>query len=192
MHGGHHAGAGPDERPQGIELDLTLRGNRGEQHLGAGHAGHDLPRHDVGVVLHLGDHDLVALAQLARTPRPGHQVDGLGGVLGEHQRLARVVDEARSRCAPGLKAIGGLCRHLVHATVHVGVGLAVVRVHRVQHHLRLLRGGRRIEVVQRAAVGPRGDEHGELRADRAGVQRGAPRGRHQFGALAGSCEPNST
>ena len=61
----------------------------------AGALREQLPRHDVGVVLHLGDHDLVAGPE-ARTAgrRAGcaegvrHQVDRLGGVLGEHHLVA--------------------------------------------------------------------------------------------------------
>ena len=53
-----------------------------------------LPRHEVGVVLHLGDEDLVARPEVEPRvlglagdrvgERVGHEVERLGGVLGEH------------------------------------------------------------------------------------------------------------
>ena len=38
-----------------------------------------LPRHDVGVVLHFGDDNLIAFMQVGASERAGYQVDGLGG-----------------------------------------------------------------------------------------------------------------
>ena len=43
------------------------------------------PRHEVGVVLHLGEHDGVAFVEVGASPRVGDEVDGLGDVLREHQ-----------------------------------------------------------------------------------------------------------
>ena len=43
-----------------------------------------VPRHDVGVVLHLGEHDGVARLEVGAAPRMGDEVERLGGVLGEH------------------------------------------------------------------------------------------------------------
>ena len=69
-----------------------------------------LPRHDVGVVLHLGDDDLVAGAEREPAAGPrrarvahrvGDQVDRLGDVLGEHDlgRLGRA--DERGHLDPG-------------------------------------------------------------------------------------------
>ena len=66
------------------EVEATVVGQGDEAQLEAPLGGEHLPRHDVGVVLHLGaDHD-VARAQVGPAPGVGHQVDALGGVLGEH------------------------------------------------------------------------------------------------------------
>ena len=43
----------------------------------------EVPRHDVGVVLHDREHDLVALADLRAAEGLRDEVDGLGGVAGE-------------------------------------------------------------------------------------------------------------
>ena len=59
------------QRPVGSYIDVL--------HRGPGASGEDLPGNQVGVVLHLGEEDLVSLGQVRGAPRPGHQVDGLGG-----------------------------------------------------------------------------------------------------------------
>jgi len=38
-----------------------------------------LPGHDVGVVLEVGDDDLIALVDVLSAPAPGDEVDALGG-----------------------------------------------------------------------------------------------------------------
>ena len=54
---------------EGVHVELAAGGDRDEHDLGAGDLGHDLPRHDVGVVLHLGDEHLVARLAALRTPQ---------------------------------------------------------------------------------------------------------------------------
>src|SRR5580692_1871438 len=39
----------------------------------------NLPRDDIGVMLHGGDNDLVSVANVGASPRLGHEVDALGG-----------------------------------------------------------------------------------------------------------------
>ena len=78
----------------------------------AGALGEQLPRHDVGVVLHLGDDDLVAGPTCA-VPRPGQgvrgQVERLGGVLGEDHLVAvGRVEERRHLVARVLEGLGRL------------------------------------------------------------------------------------
>ena len=63
-----------------------------------------LPRHQVGVVLHLGDHHRLVRPHHAAAIAVRHEVDRLGGVLGEHD-LAR--DPAHS-------AAGRPCRARPH------------------------------------------------------------------------------
>src|SRR5829696_8136203 len=43
----------------------------------------EVPGHDVGVMLHDGDHDLVAGLDVGLAPGRRHEVDRLGGVAGE-------------------------------------------------------------------------------------------------------------
>ena len=83
---------------QGVEVgqvEAAVVGQREPAQRRAGALAEHLPRHEVGVVLHLGDDDLVARAE--REPRArdgvaegvGDEVVGLGGVLGEHDLVAR-------------------------------------------------------------------------------------------------------
>ena len=53
--------------------------HRNRHDLGASGITRDLPRHQIGVVLELGDRDLVTLAEVAASPAVGDQVDPLGG-----------------------------------------------------------------------------------------------------------------
>ena len=132
---------------------LVVGGERDPPDLDAALGGEDLPRHDVGVVLHVREHDGIALTQVGPGPGVRDEVDGLGGVA-HVDDLVRVrgVDEARDLGARGLERGGGLLRDRVHAAVHVGVVLAVVAVHRVEHRERLLRRGRGVEVDEALAV----------------------------------------
>ncbi len=62
------------------EVEPVVAGEGDPAELDAALGGEDLPRHDVGVVLHVGQHDGVALAQVGPGPRVRDQVDGLGRV----------------------------------------------------------------------------------------------------------------
>lgn len=55
---------------------------------------HDLPRHQVAVVLEHGDDDFVSRFQVGNPPRVRHEVDGFAGVAGEDDlAVGRRVDE---------------------------------------------------------------------------------------------------
>ena len=117
-----------------------------------------LPRHDVGVVLHLGDEDLVAGLETLPKARC-HEVDGLGRTAYEYDLFAACrVDEALHRISRRLVGVGGLLAQAVYTTVNVGIELRVVARLTIEHALRLLAGGGVIEVHERLAVhGPAQD-----------------------------------
>ena len=65
---------------------------------GAGPLGQQLPGNDVAVVLHFGEQDPVAGAEVLDAPGLSHQVDALGGAAGENDLVrAAGVDELRRR-----------------------------------------------------------------------------------------------
>ena len=81
-----HAHLLGQQRPERVHVQLAARRDRREDHLRPRDPGDDLPRDDVGVVLHLRHEHPVAGPQGADAPRPGHQVDRLAGVLGRGSR----------------------------------------------------------------------------------------------------------
>ena len=66
----------------------------------AGALAQHLPGHDVGVVLHVGDQDLVARRRRGAPEALRHQVDRLGGAAHEDDlaRRSRGAEEARAPC----------------------------------------------------------------------------------------------
>ena len=113
----------------------------------------EMPGHDVGVVLHDREHDLVALADRHGAVGAGDQVDALGGVAGEDDLLdAWRIEEAAHRLARVLVAGGGGVGEKVQAAMDVGVFHLVGVVDGVEHRARLLRRGAVVEIDQRLAV----------------------------------------
>ena len=145
------------------------------------------PRDDVGVVLHLGEHDGVAGAQVGPTPRPGDQVEGLGGVLGEDDLVgARGPDEPGHRGPGRLHAGGGPLGQGVDAAVHVGVVVRGEVGHGLDDGGRLLGRRRRVEEHEPSVVALLGQDR-EVAPDGGdveGVGR-VGRGTHSADAVEG-------
>ena len=129
-----------------------------------------LPRHDVGVVLHHRDDDLVAGPQ-AGAEGVGAQVQRLGGVLGEDDLLgAGRADELGERGPRALERLGRLGAQQVHGPGDVGVVVQVMIFDRLDHDARLLRGVRAVQVDQRP-VRRRPLQDREVGADVLDVER---------------------
>jgi hypothetical protein len=151
-------------------------------HLGARGGAGQVPGHQVGVVLHARDEDLVPGLQ----PRPQeavrHQVDALGGAAGEDDlALAPGVQEPLHGDARALVSRRGPLAQRVDGAVDVGVVVRVEARHRVDDDLGLLRGGAVVQVGQGFAAHAL-REHGELRTQGGGVEvpahdRSPPRAR---------------
>lgn len=68
-----------------------------------------LPGNDVGVMLHGGDDDLIALAQELIGKGCGHQIEPFGGSSGEYYLAYRpCIDELTHRFAGSLVQVSGL------------------------------------------------------------------------------------
>ena len=114
---------------------------------------HELPRHDVGMMLDGGDDNLVALVYKGLAKRACHEVDGFGRAAGEDNLFAASrIEEAAHRVAGLLVELGGLLRQVVHATVHIGIDVQILVAHGIEHTQRLLRGCRIVEIDQRPAI----------------------------------------
>ena len=120
----------------------------------------EVPRDDVGVVLHDRQDDLVALLQPLAAEGVGDQVDRLGGIAGEDDLFgAAGIEEAAHLFARALVGLGRRIGEIVQAAVHVGVFVGVGVLDAVEHRLRLLRRGGVVEIDKRLAV----DLHAEDR-----------------------------
>jgi len=106
-------------------------------------------------MLHLGDDDLVAHPESescsdsrvdpVHGPRRrgvaegvGHEVQGFGGVLGEHHLLGLRADETSHRLASGLKGVGRFFGELMGTAMNRRVVLLVERALGVQHLARFV------------------------------------------------------
>ena len=113
------------EHPTGIHRDDT----QGDALV----ASEKLPRDDVGVVLHDGEYNLVAILKEIAVGG-SHEVDGLGGATGEDDLLdGGGVDHAAHALAGDLLQVGGLLRQGMDASVDVGLVLKIHAVDGIDH-----------------------------------------------------------
>ena len=105
------------------------------------------------MVFHLRYDDFVALLHLALAERTGHQVNGLRSATRKHDflRLAGV-DKLAHFFAGRLVQIGSLLTQVVYTTMYIGIHVQVFVPHRIQHHQRLLRRCRIVQIHQWLAV----------------------------------------
>lgn len=112
-----------------------------------------LPWHDIGVMLHDRDDDLIVSPHERLAIGGGHEVESLGGATCEHDlRRAARIDEAPHRLTRCLMQLGGLHAEVVHATMYIGILVEILMPHRIEHTQRLLRRGGIIEIHQGLAM----------------------------------------
>ena len=148
-----HARACVEQRFEqvGAQRPLVVEGQHAQ--LGPLALGEQLPRHEVRVVFHLADDDVVARMHEALAPGVGHRVERRRGPGREdHLLLRRGAQEGGNPLAGRLVARRGLLREQVHAAVDVGIQLAVQPVDGLDHRQGLLRRGSVVEVDQRPPV----------------------------------------
>ena len=128
-----------------------------------------MPRHDIGVVLHDREHDLVAGLDALAAERIGDEIDRLGGVAGEDDLfLAPGIEEGRDFLARALVGLGRLVGEIMQAAMHIGVLRRIGLVQAVEHGARLLRRGRVVEIDQRLAINLHRQDR-KIRADAVDV-----------------------
>ena len=137
---------GGEQRSVGRLVQQALFGYRDHAQVGAARCAGQLPGHDVGVVLHLRDEDLVpGLQQMAVSG--GHQIDGFGGAAGEDDLPGGRGMEKSAHFFPGsFHGIGGLLGKGVDAAVDVGVLVAVIAVHGADHLFGFLGGSSVVQI----------------------------------------------
>src|SRR5262249_31925751 len=111
-----------------------------------------LPRHDVRVVLHRRDDDLVAGTDVCRAVGGRNQIDRLGGSAHEHDlaALARI-QEAAHQLARIFIHIGRAFAQPVDAAMDVGVLFGVKASDTIDHRIRLLSRRGVVEIDERFA-----------------------------------------
>ena len=135
------------------QVERVVRADGHQAQLGVVHPRDVLPRHEVGVVLHLRADDAVAGTDALRRPRVRHEVDRLRRVADENDVLRRRrVDERGDLLARFLVRHRRFHRERVRAAVDVRVVLLVVVDERRDDGSGLLRRGRVVQVDQRHPV----------------------------------------
>ena len=125
----------------------------------------EMPGHDVGVMLHDREHDLVARLDALAAEGVGDKVDRLGGITRKDDLLlAAGIEERRHLLPRALVGFGRLVGEVMQPAMHVGILRGVGLVQAIEHRLRLLRRGGVVEIDERLAVNL-GGENGEIRAD---------------------------
>jgi len=141
-----------EQRREGLHIQPALVVDRHPVDLGPGPLGQLLPRHQVRVVLHLGQQQAVAGADVGVAPGPRHEVDRLRRVADEDHlaavRRAEVGGDGAPRLLVGLRRLG---RKSVRPPVDVRVVAADVVVDRLDRGQRLLGAGTAVEVGDRPA-----------------------------------------
>ena len=113
----------------------------------------NLPGHDIGVVLHGGNDDLVSAADVGSSPGLGHEIDAFGGPANKND-FAGIggVEKSPHHFASLLVALGGPFGEGVHAAMNIGVLRLVVIHDGIDHGLGLLGSGGVVQVNERLAV----------------------------------------
>ncbi len=156
----------------GKTLEKALIGDGNVAQRCAFFFGEHLPRHDVGVMFHLGANDLVAFLEVSAPPRIRDEVDGFGGIA-RPDDLARGfgADEPHHFFAGGFVQVGRFFAERIDAAMNIGVAAPVILVHRVNHLARSLRRGGAVEENERLAVNL-AFENWKIGANSAHVKRG--------------------
>jgi hypothetical protein len=149
------------QRVEGLEVEMPVDKHRHIRELGAAVSAHQLPGHDVRVVLHLGEHHEVAATDVLAAPGVGDEVDRRRRVGREQRLFRRRAQPVGDLPARALVQVRRLDRERVHAPMDRGPRLRVVARHRVDDGLRRLRGRARVQVGDRMAV-DLAAEHGKL------------------------------
>ena len=147
------AGARVKQSRDNIQLQRTVRVQGDHPQLSPDAGAQHLPRHNIGVVLHFADDDVIPGADVGVSPAVGHQVDTLGGAADEHHFLRRPgVKEGGRLLTHGFHPRGGFRAEGMDAAVHRRVAVAIEFRFGADHCLRLLGAGGAVEIDQRLTV----------------------------------------
>ena len=148
-----HPSAGREQVQKALEIHFAIeRDGNGTNH-GAGLARHDLPRHQVGVVLKARHENLVAGLQEGAAPSLCDEIDRFGSAPGEDDfAFAARIDEALQFVSSSFEGVGGALRQRVHAAMDVRVVVAVIVRLGVDDRAWVLCRGAVVQIRQRFAI----------------------------------------
>ena len=141
-----------EEGAEGFHVETSVGEDGNDAQEDALAVAEELPGDDVGVMLHDGEDDFVAVFEEG-TEAGGHEVDCLGGAAGEDDFAGGGgVNVSADALAGGLHHRRGLLGYGEDATVDVGLVLIVHIVDGLDHATRGLGCGGIVEVDERTAV----------------------------------------
>ena len=139
---GKHLGA-VEQRVEICEIEAALVVEWDPTKFDANFRDKHVPRNDVGVVLHVTEHDDIAGRKICSSPALRNHIESFGCILGEDDFGGRPrANEIANKCSSEFHAVRGFFSDHVNATMHIRINRAVVVVHCIQNRKRLLRGGR--------------------------------------------------
>jgi hypothetical protein len=147
---------------------------------------HQLPRHDVGVVLHPGDEHFVTVPMRARPYAAATRL--IASVVPRTNTISRLDAAFRKRATVSRAALvlgGGALAQPVDAAMHVGVLARVVAYQPIDDRLRLVRGRRVVEIDERTIARRTGEDR-EIAPHGRDVERYGTRRRYSVAAAGGA------
>ena len=120
-----------------FERERAVVAHRHEAKLRADSFGQELPRHEVAVVLHLGEQNHIAGAKKFSAPGLRHEVDALRRSAREDDFVracrAQIIRHALAR---SLVSFGRARAQFVQTAMHIGVVVFVIMPQRLDHRAR--------------------------------------------------------
>ncbi len=154
---------------QVIAIQVAARGNAYGFNACPTFLGDHLPRHEIRMVFHFSDENQVILVKIGTSPTCRHQVNRFGGSP-RVDALGRFgsVNKRGYLFTGGIERRVGGNSQLIHATMNVAIDGAVVVHQRINHRLRFLTGGCRIEERERCRA--RLVQNGKIAFDDRGIE----------------------
>ena len=134
-----------------IELSAVVHRYHLERNATLG--GLQLPRHNVGVMLHDRHYHLVALVHKLLAERRNDKIDALRCAACEDNLLSLgSIDKLAYGFTGSLVQVGGTLRQIMHSTMYVGISVEIFIAHGIKHTQWLLCRSRIVEIYEWAVV----------------------------------------
>ena len=142
-----------DIRFKDLHIKTAIRIDRGCDGAGPHPLAQQMPGHDIGVMLGNRDQHFIACFQICIAIAMGDQIKAHGRAGSkDHLFFICGMDEFCHLAPYRLIGIGRGFREIMQTAMNIGIGLAIGRMQRIQHHLRLLGRGSGIQINQLFAM----------------------------------------